>query len=29
MRDNARKRVIDNTYLIMPTLKELNAFYQL
>ena len=29
MRDNTRKRVIDNTYLTMFTFKKLNAFHQL
>ena len=29
MRDNARKKAIDNTYLTMFTLKKLNAFHQL
>ena len=29
MRGNTRKKIIDNTYLTMPTFKELNAFHQL
>ena len=29
MRDNARKKAVNNTYLTISTLKELNVFYQL